>query len=473
MGWCSYFYVKVSTMEQISLKSRKMLMIAGVALLVAASGVIEITPVGTDLRFSVASIILIFSLLVIRSLPPIAAGLSSAAAIFVLRVILDYYFRYPEAGLAAIAWVQFPGALYYLLVGLFIYLFRVQQRLDNLAAVVILTIIADVSANLVELFIRDGFAAMHLRALGMLLAVSALRVIWVASVVALIWIRQLQARQQEERQHLDKTIIMLSGLHTEAFFLRKTFKEMEEIMKNCYKIYHSLANRGVVKTISGESAVAEDSAVVEESSRLALQVSHKAHEIKKDFQRTLAGLEKFVQSEHSRNYMTITELVRMVIRSHENYARNMGKNILFVENIETRLYTGQIYPLTSILTNLVINALEAIPAEGKIEIKAREKEGWLDIKVADNGPGIPGKKVERIFDLGYTTKFTVEGKPYTGIGLNHVSELAEKLGGFVEVAPSSGLNDGGNGAAFRVRVPLSGIAAGGEKKNGPFYFLYS
>ncbi len=91
------------------MKTTKWLMVAGVALLAAASGAIEITPVGTDLRFAVASIVLIFALLVSKSLPPIPTGLATAAAIFTIRVMLDYYFRFPEAGLAAIAWFQFPG----------------------------------------------------------------------------------------------------------------------------------------------------------------------------------------------------------------------------------------------------------------------------------------------------------------------------------------------------------------------------
>ena len=461
------------------MKTTKWLMVAGVALLAAASGAIEITPVGTDLRFAVASIVLIFALLVIKSLPPIPTGLATAAAIFSIRVLLDYYFRFPEAGLAAIAWFQFPGAFYYFLIGLFVQIFKIRQYSENLLITLILVVTADVSANLIELSIRDGLMAIHLRSFGYLVLVSTIRSIWIVSIVALIWIRQIQARQQEELLHLDNTIMMLSGLHTEAFFLRKTFKELEEVMSNCYKIYTSLTGQGKDESIhnkpdSSTAALAtmkREQAIIEETAGLALELSRKAHEIKKDFQRTLAGLEKFVQSEHARNSMTIKELIRMVIRSHRKYANARGLEIDFRVNADLQLFTSQVYTLTSIISNLVTNAVEAISNKGTIEVRAFEEGNNLIIEVADNGVGIPEKKLENIFDVGYTTKFNVDGRAHTGIGLNHVSELTKKLDGRIEVEPSSDMQENSQGTTFRVRIPLNNIKVEGDITHEPLHFL--
>jgi|GEM_PF-4478149 len=464
----------------MDMETKKWLMIAGVAILAAASGAIEITPVGTDLRFAVASIVLIFALLVIRSLPLITTGLVTAVLIFTLRVILDYNLRVPEADLAPIAWSQFPGAFYYFLIGLFMHLFKVRQYSGNLAVVLVLIVTADVTANLVELFIRDGLAAVHLRAVGYLFLVSTIRCIWIVSVVALIWIRQLQAKQQEELLHLDKTVMLLSGLHTEAFFLKKTFKELEEIMSGSYKIFAGLTGDDRGGEIAAEK-MANQSSVdsletgeypsVERVAGIALHLSRKAHEIKKDFQRTLAGLEKFVQSEYARSSMTLSDLIRMIIRSHCNYVQSKGLNISFLENIKVNLRTNQVYTLTSIISNLVTNAEEAIDGNGTVEIRASRKDDYLCLEVADNGPGIPERKLPRIFDIGYTTKFAADGSPYTGIGLNHVSELAEKLGGWIEVDPFSDLPGGGKGATFRVMLLVQSIIGAGEEDHETLHFL--
>lgn len=459
--------------------TKKWLMVVSVAILAAASGAIEITPVGTDLRFAVASIVLIFSLLVIRSLPPIPTGLATAVAIFTLRVLLDYYVRAPEAGLATIAWFQFPGAFYYFLIGLFVQIFKIRQYSENLLITLVLVITADVSANLIELAIREGLLAIHLKAFGYLVLVSSIRSIWIVSIVALIWIRQIQARQQEELLHLDNTIMMLSGLHTEAFFLRKTFKELEEVMSNCYKIYTSLA--GLSKDESNYnqpdsnadtvSTIKRERAIIENTAGLALELSRKAHEIKKDFQRTLVGLEKFVQSEHARNSMTIKELVRMIIRSHRKYAYTRGLEIEFRDNTDIYLLTGQVYTLTSIVSNLVANAVEAIPNKGTIEVRAFKEDDNLIIEVADDGVGIPEKKLENIFDVGYTTKFNADGRAHTGIGLNHVSELTKKLNGWIEVEPNYDLQRNNQGTTFRVRIPYKNIAVEGDRAYEPLHFL--
>ncbi len=466
-------------MDYPAIKIKQWMMVAVVALLAAASGAIEITPVGTDLRFAAASIVLIFALLAFRTLPLITTGLTTAVAIFVLRVLLDYFVRTPGEDLVYIAWLQFPGALYYFLIGLFLYIFNIRRYWENLIITGMLTISADISANLVELFIRDGIMAINLRSFGILFAVSTIRIIWVTTIVGLIRIRQLQARQQEERLRLDKIMMMISGLYTESFLLKKTLQEMEHLMKGCYSIYSRLSSlnphytdtgaQGNIKNVSDPDDSISDQqhneASYKELSDLALQISHRTHEIKKDLQRTLAGMDKFIRSERFQNIMTFEEIVSIVIRSHTNLAQLRGQNIHFASSIgPAEFQTDQIYTLISVLNNLVVNAMESLPAEGIIEIRVYEKENLLCLEVADNGRGIPDSKVGLIFEPGYTTKFAADGNPFTGIGLNHVSEMASKLDGNIEVDPKSDLPGGGKGAVFRVSIPSANLEVEDDDK---------
>ena len=56
------------------------------------------------------------------------------------------------------------------------------------------------------------------------------------------------------------------------------------------------------------------------------------------------------------------------------------------------------------LTNLVTNSVQAMPQGGKLTLATRPKDATIEIEVVDQGIGIPKDKLDRIFDLYYTTK---------------------------------------------------------------------
>ena len=95
------------------------------------------------------------------------------------------------------------------------------------------------------------------------------------------------------------------------------------------------------------------------------------------------------------------------------------------------------------LLNLLVNAVEATD-EGHIRLEARSlPEGWVEIGVADTGPGIPAADAERIFDLYFTTKAAG-----TGLGLSLVHRIVSEHGGRVEVQSARGA-----GTRFVILLP--------------------
>lgn len=102
--------------------------------------------------------------------------------------------------------------------------------------------------------------------------------------------------------------------------------------------------------------------------------------------------------------------------------------------------------LTQALVNLVINAIQAVERNGRVEVSAggAEQEGVLTIAVRDTGPGIPADKHSAIFEPFFTTK--PEG---SGLGLWIVQQIITAHGGGVEVSTAA---DGG--AVFAVQLPL-------------------
>ncbi len=100
-----------------------------------------------------------------------------------------------------------------------------------------------------------------------------------------------------------------------------------------------------------------------------------------------------------------------------------------------------------VFTNLVLNALEAMPEGGtlKLTITPAESEGrqGVSIDIEDSGPGIPPELWEQIFNPFFTTKSNG-----VGLGLSIVSKIVDDHRGWLRV-----LNTTGKGACFRVFLP--------------------
>lgn len=100
--------------------------------------------------------------------------------------------------------------------------------------------------------------------------------------------------------------------------------------------------------------------------------------------------------------------------------------------------------LADAVSNLLQNARDAAPANGHIHVSARLLPNEsVAISVADNGPGIPPEKQERIFEAYYTTK--PQG---SGLGLAMVKHNTELYGGTVQVESALG-----KGAKFTLIFP--------------------
>lgn len=93
--------------------------------------------------------------------------------------------------------------------------------------------------------------------------------------------------------------------------------------------------------------------------------------------------------------------------------------------------------------NLLLNALDALPAGGELVLTACQTRAGLEIEVADSGPGVPTPIVERLFEPFFTTKGSG-----TGLGLAIVERIAAAHGGRATVA-----NCPEGGAAFTLIIP--------------------
>ncbi len=96
------------------------------------------------------------------------------------------------------------------------------------------------------------------------------------------------------------------------------------------------------------------------------------------------------------------------------------------------------------MANLFANALEAMPSAGGVRVTADVGSGLLQLRVKDDGPGLPGPVVARLFEPGVTL-----GKDAGhGLGLAGARTLLRRHGGDLVHEPGAG------GACFRLAIPL-------------------
>jgi signal transduction histidine kinase len=120
------------------------------------------------------------------------------------------------------------------------------------------------------------------------------------------------------------------------------------------------------------------------------------------------------------------------VRIHKDYAPSLPALLM------------QKRHLSGVLVNLLQNAREAMHGRGQVEVSAKYGDhDSVRIVIADNGPGIPPDKIDKIFEAYFTTR-----EKGTGLGLAIVKHNTEMYGGAVTVH-----SELGKGTAFAIEFP--------------------
>jgi signal transduction histidine kinase len=127
---------------------------------------------------------------------------------------------------------------------------------------------------------------------------------------------------------------------------------------------------------------------------------------------------------------------------------NKSKSVEVIKNFQSTEKIGaNPGEIQQVFTNLITNAFQAMNGgEAKLLLSTRSLKDSVEVKVTDNGVGIPPKYLNKIFDPFFTTKNPGEG---TGLGLNIVYRIVAKYEGTIDVESKENM-----GTTFTIKFPL-------------------
>jgi signal transduction histidine kinase len=125
---------------------------------------------------------------------------------------------------------------------------------------------------------------------------------------------------------------------------------------------------------------------------------------------------------------------------------------------------GDVFALSRVCRNLVMNAIEATTPGGRITVSTAAADGHARLSVTDTGCGIPAERIETMFEDFHTTK-----RQGLGLGLAIAKKIVDQSGGTIAATSRAGAGTTFVVSLARVPAPAEGVRgeSGGEPAAGP------
>ena len=156
----------------------------------------------------------------------------------------------------------------------------------------------------------------------------------------------------------------------------------------------------------------------------------------------------FAKPSLARQAIDLGVLAEAALRIHQK--KIADKNVRLVKRLASEVMTeGHRGELLQVISNLLVNALDALPTAGTLHLRLRKGVGEVHFLIADNGHGIPAEHLDSIFQAFFTTK----QERGTGLGLALSKKIIEQHRGTIRVRSS--IREGRNGTAFKISLPIN------------------
>lgn len=390
-------------------------------------------------NFRISTSVILFPVLLMtiaKDQNPAAIGCVTGAMVFVVRLFLI------SSGISQLqdnVTVALIGGLFYVAYGLLFSLFVKNKHTIPFQKLIVGMVLSDFCANFFEVGLRTGmrYNSIETQMYIYLFGIAVARTIVAGSILLGEQNYRALMKKMEHENRYQRLYLMTTRLKNEVYFMEKNTEEIESAMSNAYRLYEKLS------TLDLEP----------ELKKMALSIARDVHEIKKDYIRIMQGIQKEIDEQYSEEQMGIRDLLQILKESTYRVLEARRLDIQLDFKVKDEFVVADHYALMLILVNLVNNGIEAIEKKGYkgwILVSVEREYKHIVFTVADNGPGIPKKAMDRIFQMGFSTKFDEEtGNIYRGVGLSGVQmTVEEKFHGSIEVKSELGV-----GTEFRVIIP--------------------
>lgn len=159
----------------------------------------------------------------------------------------------------------------------------------------------------------------------------------------------------------------------------------------------------------------------------------------------------FYHSKETVETVKIAPVAEAALRIHQ--PKIAAKGVRLLKKLpDDVIVEGHAGAMLQVFSNLIGNAVDALPVKGSLQIRANCAHGEAHILIADDGPGIPAEIRLKIFEPFFTTK----KDRGTGLGLAITKAIIERHHGRIRCRSSA--QAGRSGTAFRVSLPLRSAA---------------
>lgn len=243
--------------------------------------------------------------------------------------------------------------------------------------------------------------------------------------------------------------------------LQKTMQQLETLNNTKDKFFSIIAHdlRNPFSNIMGLSELMEKKMIVDNNGEAELlQYTKLIRTSSKHAYNLLENLLQWARSQTgdislNHQIISIKDPISDTISLVSGNAYN--KNIsIETDLVKDDLVYADIFMVSTILRNLLTNAIKFTNKNGKIIVSAKKKKGFLEISISDTGVGIAPMNLEKVFKIDFKLSSLGTNKEKgTGLGLILCKEFVEKQGGMIWVE-----SELGKGSVFTFTLPLQSKA---------------
>jgi signal transduction histidine kinase len=154
----------------------------------------------------------------------------------------------------------------------------------------------------------------------------------------------------------------------------------------------------------------------------------------------------FAQRSEKPKRVDLVVLAEAALRIHQRAIKEKRIHVMkdLSEGTQAEVHTGE---LLQVVSNLIVNALDALPAGGVLRLRLRKRQDKVEFVIADNGHGIPPAQSGAVFQPFFTTK----AERGTGLGLALSKRIIERHQGRIRLRSS--VRPGKSGTVFKIALP--------------------